>query len=48
VETNAQLELLQQLGCDEVQGYLICRPQPADEITAFLVNQQVNERKKSA
>lgn len=48
VETNTQLEALQQLGCDEVQGYLICRPQPADEITAFLVDQRLNEQKKSA
>jgi len=48
IETNAQLEILQQLGCDEVQGYLICRPQPADEVTAFLVDQRFSEQKKSA
>lgn len=28
VETNEQLELLRLLGCDEVQGYLIGRPNP--------------------
>ena len=28
VETVAQLEMLRRLGCDEVQGYLIGRPQP--------------------
>jgi diguanylate cyclase (GGDEF)-like protein len=34
VETQEQLEFLRQNGCDEVQGYLISRPQPASEITA--------------
>ena len=48
VETNAQLEIMEQLGCDDVQGYLISRPQPADKITAFLVEQRVNEQVKRA
>ena len=30
VETRAQLELLQELGCDAYQGYLFSRPVPAD------------------
>ena len=29
VETPAQLAILQQLGCDQIQGYLIARPAPA-------------------
>lgn len=48
VETNSQLEIMSQLGCDEVQGYLISRPQPAEEITAFLVNQRISEQARRA
>ncbi len=48
VECMGQMELLRQLGCDEVQGYFVSRPLPADEITAFLVNQQFGELKQSA
>jgi EAL domain-containing protein (putative c-di-GMP-specific phosphodiesterase class I) len=36
VESEAVLERLRQLGCDEVQGYLIGRPMPAEEFPAFL------------
>ncbi|MGD9802009.1 MAG: EAL domain-containing protein [Hyphomicrobiaceae bacterium] len=32
VETQEQLEELSALGCHEVQGYLLSRPKPADEI----------------
>jgi diguanylate cyclase (GGDEF)-like protein/PAS domain S-box-containing protein len=32
VETNAQLALLRELGCDEAQGYLLGRPVPATEL----------------
>ncbi|MEZ5843108.1 MAG: EAL domain-containing protein [Hyphomicrobiaceae bacterium] len=32
VETKEQLEQLSELGCREVQGYLLSRPKPADEI----------------
>jgi len=32
VEDEASLELLAQLRCDHAQGYLISRPQPADEL----------------
>ncbi len=37
VETIAQLELLRELKCDEVQGYLIARPLPFEEYTEFLL-----------
>ena len=36
VETEQQLEQLMSLGCDEFQGYYICRPLPAGEIEAYL------------
>jgi diguanylate cyclase (GGDEF)-like protein len=36
VEHTGQLSLLQQLGCDEVQGYLVSRPLPPLEIRQFL------------
>lgn len=35
VETAQQLEKLQQMGCDEVQGYLLSKPVPAEEIPAL-------------
>ncbi|MEX0682777.1 MAG: EAL domain-containing protein [Dehalococcoidia bacterium] len=36
VETEAQLDLLSDRGCDEYQGYLLSRPCPADEFTRLL------------
>ncbi|MBI3480463.1 MAG: EAL domain-containing protein [Nitrosomonadales bacterium] len=36
VETLGQLNHLQKIGCDEVQGYLFSRPVPADEMTLLL------------
>jgi EAL domain-containing protein (putative c-di-GMP-specific phosphodiesterase class I) len=32
VETNAQLKLLRDAGCDYIQGYLLGKPMCADEI----------------
>ena len=37
VETREQLEILAELGCDQVQGYLICRPQSAEALSAWLI-----------
>jgi diguanylate cyclase (GGDEF)-like protein len=36
VETGDQLQVLQALCCDEIQGYFISRPVPADEAKSFL------------
>jgi len=35
VETEAQLKYLISVGCEKVQGYLISRPLPADEVRPF-------------
>ena len=50
IETQQQLEFLQQNGCDIVQGYLLGKPVPADEAEAFLKNhsQVAHLRKKQA
>ena len=37
VETQAQMDFLEASLCDEVQGYLICRPVPAEQFTEFLL-----------
>ncbi len=36
VETEEQLNFLRERGCDEFQGFHICRPLPADEIEEYL------------
>ena len=36
VETLEELRVLQQLGCDETQGYLVARPLPAEQIARLL------------
>jgi diguanylate cyclase (GGDEF)-like protein/PAS domain S-box-containing protein len=36
VETQAQLALLREQGCDEVQGYFFCKPQPPEALLGFL------------
>ncbi len=36
VETLTQLKLLQQIGCDKVQGYLLAKPMPVQEVVSFL------------
>ena len=36
VETDKQLAILRDLGCDEAQGYLFCMPVPPDELTVWI------------
>jgi EAL domain-containing protein (putative c-di-GMP-specific phosphodiesterase class I) len=36
VETQAQLELLQEQGCDEIQGHVFSRPRPPEDLLGFL------------
>jgi diguanylate cyclase (GGDEF)-like protein len=36
VEDDEQVRLLRDLGCDQIQGYLVSRPVPADEIEKIL------------
>lgn len=40
VETEAQLEQLRKLGCEEMQGYLFSRPRPAAEIEELLASER--------
>jgi diguanylate cyclase (GGDEF)-like protein len=37
VESESQLTKLQELGCEFVQGYLLCHPMPAADVGEFLV-----------
>ena len=43
VETEAQLEFLQQRHCDLVQGYYIARPAPADKVTRWMGNYMLQQ-----
>jgi diguanylate cyclase (GGDEF)-like protein/PAS domain S-box-containing protein len=38
VETAEQLETLAELGCDYAQGYHLCRPVPADQLTELFAS----------
>ena len=42
VETKEQAQMLQSMGCDQVQGYYYAKPMPADEFFELLVMQQKN------
>jgi diguanylate cyclase (GGDEF)-like protein len=41
VESTEAYDLLREFGCDEAQGYLLSRPLPAAQFTAWLARQQV-------
>lgn len=40
IETEAQLKCLQQLGCHQVQGFLLSRPLPAAEFMALILKKR--------
>jgi diguanylate cyclase (GGDEF)-like protein len=42
VETTDQLERLQELGCDEMQGYLFSRPLPPDRFEQLLMLESIS------
>jgi EAL domain-containing protein (putative c-di-GMP-specific phosphodiesterase class I) len=50
VETQAHLEFLRNLGCDQIQGYLFSRPLPASDMRTLLVESRrlILPAKKSA
>ena len=48
VETAEQEAFLLAHNCDEIQGYLISKPVPADEFAAFLANHALMELKAQA
>lgn len=37
VETQEQLQFLRQHLCDEIQGFLISKPMPSEEVERFLL-----------
>ena len=43
VETKEQVELLQNIGCDQVQGYYYAKPMDAEEFFALLKKQNQNK-----
>ena len=40
VETKEQIELLESIGCDQVQGYYYAKPMPEDEFFELLLKQE--------
>ena len=46
VETEENLQVLQELGCDEAQGFLFARPQPADACIAWMLARNRVEAKQ--
>ena len=42
VETQPQLDLLSEMSCDEIQGYLLSKPEPAEEITPLLKKSEIS------
>jgi EAL domain-containing protein (putative c-di-GMP-specific phosphodiesterase class I) len=47
VETRAQQDWMQQLGCDSAQGYLFSRPLTSDEFARIYVEQRDTGQRRS-
>ena len=45
VETAQDLELVRTIGCDRVQGYLIAKPMPVEDLIAWLRDEKTNRPK---
>jgi diguanylate cyclase (GGDEF)-like protein len=43
VEREESAEILSQLGCDEVQGFLYSEPMPPSELSSFLLSERVSD-----
>ena len=41
VETEAQLRVLQSLGCNQIQGYLLGKPLSRENMAALILEQQI-------
>lgn len=48
VENRHQYKLLRTLGCDQLQGYLICRPLSRNRILPYLVTSQTRQDSRSS
>ncbi len=46
VETKEHVRLLQELGCDVLQGYALARPMPSAGIISTLANQSIDEKSR--
>ena len=42
VETHEQIELLESIGCDQVQGYYYAKPMPVEDFFELLIKQNKN------
>jgi EAL domain-containing protein (putative c-di-GMP-specific phosphodiesterase class I) len=40
VETQVQLDCLRTMGCDEVQGFLLAKPVPLENLVAYLTQKR--------
>ena len=48
VETEEQLNFLESSGCDEAQGFLLCRPKSAIDIERFMLDYQARQTHDAA
>jgi len=48
IETASQLDMLDDIGCELIQGYYISKPLPKDELVSFLIQQDSKRTKRSA